>query len=234
MPAALTAPLEARPDQSLAEAVAGRLRGAIHAGELQPGARLVERALAAGFGVSHIPVREAFARLEEESLVVRLPRRGARVAEVSARTLAELSEIRVVLERLVVRRVQAAWSPDAEAVLRGIVDEMLAAAAAGDVTAVYELDWRFHETLWRLADHQILLEVVAQMRGRIERFLRVATLGLPPDALRVHAEEHVRLLEALGSGSRSRAERAMERHISVAARRIARTGELGDDGPPAR
>ncbi|CAA9537601.1 MAG: hypothetical protein AVDCRST_MAG79-1529 [uncultured Thermoleophilia bacterium] len=214
--------------------MAGRLRGAIHAGELQPGARLVERALAASLGVSHIPVREAFARLEEESLVVRAPRRGARVAEVSPQTLAELSEIRVVLERLVVRRVQAAWSPEAETALRGIVDEMLAAAATGDVTAVYELDWRFHETLWRLADHQILLEVVAQMRGRIERFLRVATLALPPDALRVHAEAHVGLLEAIAGGSRSRAERAMERHISVAARRIARTGELGDDGPPAR
>jgi DNA-binding GntR family transcriptional regulator len=230
----LTAELDQLPDQSLADAVAGRLRRAIHAGDLQPGARLVERALAAHFGVSHIPVREAFARLEEEALVVRFPRRGARVAEVSERTLAELSEIRVVLERLVVRRVQAAWSAEAEERLRAIATEMQTAAAAGDVAAVYDLDWRFHETLWRLADHAILLEVVAQMRGRIERFLRVATLALPPDALRAHADEHVALLESIGSGSRTRAERAMERHIGVAAQRIARSAELGHDVEPER
>ena len=74
---------EPLPDQSLADAVVDRLRAAISSGMYKPGERLVERRLAHEFGISHIPLREALARLTEEGLVVRLPRRGARVASLT-------------------------------------------------------------------------------------------------------------------------------------------------------
>ena len=79
----MPSPIQPLPDQSLADAVADRLREGIHNGEYAPGQRLVERTLSDGLGVSHIPVREALTKLEDEGLVVRLPRRGARVAELS-------------------------------------------------------------------------------------------------------------------------------------------------------
>ena len=68
---------------SVAGRVADQLRDLIRDGAYAPGARLVERSIARELGTSHIPVREALARLAEEGLVVRLPRRGARVAELS-------------------------------------------------------------------------------------------------------------------------------------------------------
>src|SRR5689334_8813336 len=100
------------PDQRLADTVAERLREAIQSGHYPPGARLVERTLARQLSVSHIPIREALTRLEKEGIVVRHPRRGARVAELSPRLLDEISTLRAVLEGFVARRVQERWSPD--------------------------------------------------------------------------------------------------------------------------
>lgn len=209
-----------RRDRSLADAVAAHLRDGIQRGVYSPGERLVERSLASTLGVSHIPVREALARLEEEGLVVRLPRRGARVAELSREGLAEISSLRVVLEGLVVRRVQERWSPARRRELDRLVDQMVAAAERGDVAAVCDIDRRFHQRLWRIADHSILLEVAAGLRGRINRFLHAATQALPPDELVRHAVGHGDLLDVIASGDRDRAEAAMRDHIETAAARI--------------
>ena len=216
--------------RSAVTAVVEQLRAAINDGSYPPGARLVERRVATELGVSHIPVREALTRLEEEGLVVRLPRRGARVAELSARTLDEISSLRVVLEQFVVQRVQAAWTARAQADLQAIVDEMIGAATRHDTTRVLELDQLFHERLWRLADHQILIEVAAQMRGRTNRFFRAAASSLPVDDLRKHAETHQHLLDVIASGTPTAAATATRRHVEIAARRIAEANGLVDDG----
>ena len=212
--------LRPKHDQSLAEAVAAHLRDGIQDGAYAPGSRLVERSLAATLGVSHIPVREALARLEEEGLVVRLPRRGARVAQLSHESLGEISSLRVVLEGFVVRRVQERWTPAQRRELERLVDRMVAAARRGDVSAVSDIDRRFHQRLWRIADHSILLEVAAGLRGRINRFLQAATEALPPDDLVRHARSHRELLEVIASGDPDAAAAAMRDHIETAAVRI--------------
>ncbi|HYX84123.1 MAG TPA: GntR family transcriptional regulator [Gaiellales bacterium] len=212
--------LQPLPDQSLADAVADHLREAINGGVYGPGERLVERTLSAQLGVSHIPVREALTRLEEEGLVVRLPRRGARVARLSPESLAEISSLRVLLEGFVVRRVLERWTPAVERELQRLVDRMIAAARRGDVSTVLQLDQRFHQRLWRQADHSILLEVSAHMRGRINRFLRAATQALAPADLVAHAESHQKLLEVIAAGDADAAADAMRNHIEIAADRI--------------
>jgi DNA-binding GntR family transcriptional regulator len=209
------------PDQSLPDAVVDRLRAAIWDGVYAPGDRLVERRLARQFGVSHIPLREALARLVEEGLVVRLPRRGARVASLSPRMLEEVSSLRVVLEQFVVRRLKGRFTPGAHAELQAIVDQLLAAAERHDLVRVHELDQQFHQRLWELADHTLLLEVAAQMRSRTNHFFRAAAASLGADEVRQHAETHQELLDVIASGDGRAAERAMQRHVEAAARRIA-------------
>ena len=78
-------------------------------------------------------------------------------------------------------------TPEAELELRAIADRMLQAAADGDVDLLVKLDQRFHERLWELADHELLNELAAQVRGRIVAFLRAAARALPPEGLREHA-----------------------------------------------
>ena len=213
--------LEPLPDQSLPDAVAGRLRAAIRSGSYQPGDRLVERQISKQLGVSHIPVREALTRLEEEGLVERLPRRGARVALLTQRSLEEVSSLRVVLEQLVVKRVQALWTAEAGVRLQAIVDRMTNAAKAGDLEVLHDCDHEFHEELWRLADHQLLLEVVAQLRGRTNHFFRAAAASLAPEEVLEHAASHQRLLDVIAGGDQAAAARAMKQHVETATRRIA-------------
>jgi DNA-binding GntR family transcriptional regulator len=218
--------LEPLSDHSLTDRVAGRIRDAIHEGRYPPGARLVERTLAAELGVSHIPVREALTRLTDEGLVERAPRRGARVATLSPRELEELSSLRIVLERFVVTRVQQRLTAAEEKELRRMVASMRQAAVRGDYRRVFDLDQRFHERLWELADHRMLGEVVTGLRGRISAFLRAATAALEPDALERHAASHDELLEAITSGDAETGHAEMTRHIELATERL--RGTLGE------
>jgi DNA-binding GntR family transcriptional regulator len=213
-------PLQPLPDQSLADAVADHLRQAIHCGDYTPGQRLVERTLSAHLGVSHIPVREALTKLEDEGLVVRRPRRGARVAELSRASIEEISSMRVLLEGFVVRRVSERWTARVERDLMRLADRMVAAARRGDIAKVQELDQRFHERLWQQADHSILIEVATHMRGRINTFLRATTQTLSPDELIAHAVTHRTLTEVIADGDPDAAVEAMRVHIQAAADRI--------------
>ena len=214
----------------LADTIAERLRTAIQTGVYPPGTRLPERPIAAELGVSHIPVREALARLAEEGLVDREPRRGARVAAHTAEQLDEISSLRIVLEQLVARRAHERMTADAELELRAIADRMLQAAADGDVDLLVTLDQRFHERLWELADHELLNELAAQVRGRIVAFLRAAAHALPPEGLREHARTHTALVAAIADGTPAMAQREMARHIQVAADRVRPTLTDGGGG----
>jgi DNA-binding GntR family transcriptional regulator len=212
------------PDQNLADAVADRIRAAIWSGQYQPGDRLVERRLAHEFGISHIPLREALARLTEEGLVERLPRRGARVASLTPRMLEEVSSLRVVLEQFVIRRLKDRFTPEAYVELQGVVDRMVKAADNHDLVRVHELDQEFHQRLWELTDHTLLVELAAQMRSRTSHFYRAAAASLGPDEVRRHADSHQQLLDVIASGDRRAAERAMQHHVEQAAKRIADAG----------
>jgi DNA-binding GntR family transcriptional regulator len=212
------------PDQSLSDAVVDRIRAAIWSGLYAPGDRLVERRLAHEFGISHIPLREALARLTEEGLVEKLPRRGARVASLTPRMLEEVSSLRVVLEQFVVRRLKDRFTDGAHAELQDVVDRMVEAAEKHDLVRVHELDQQFHQRLWELTDHTLLVELAAQMRSRTSHFYRAAAASLGPDEVRRHADSHQQLLDVIASGDRRAAERAMQQHVEQAAQRIADAG----------
>lgn len=218
---------------SISDTVTMELREAILAGEFEPGARLIERHLATQLGVSHIPVREALARLSEEGLVEREPRRGARVAELGRVELEEVSSLRSVLERFVVERVQARWQPGHEERLREIVGEMAQAAAAADVDELFVLDRRFHEALWDMAEHSVLAGIASQLRGRINSFLKAANAALEPDELQRHVQAHEDLIVAIASGDLTAAKRSMTEHIDDAVTRVESSGRSAEAETPS-
>ncbi|MCR5279496.1 MAG: GntR family transcriptional regulator, partial [Lachnospiraceae bacterium] len=82
----------------LRDVVFKTLRKAILTGELKPGERLMEIHLAQKLGVSRTPIREAIHKLEQESLVTMIPRRGAVVAEISEKGLRDVLEVRRALD----------------------------------------------------------------------------------------------------------------------------------------
>lgn len=214
-------------DRNVAEQVADQLRGAIHSGELPPGERLVERRIAQLLGVSHIPVREALSRLVEEGLVSREPRRGARVAELTARDLEEISSLRIVLEQFMVLRVQERWSEASASRLEAIMLEM-ESAATGDMTTVLRLDRAFHDALAELAEHDLLTAVSTQLRNRITGFISAANAALAPAEQAEHVHSHRLILDAVASGDPRSAQDAIAAHVTKALERITLTEARAD------
>lgn len=213
-------------DKNIADKVADEVREAIQSGQLEPGERLIERKLAERLGVSHIPVREALAKLTEEGIVERRSRKGARVAELDAHQLDEISSLRIILEQFVCIRVQERWNEKSEARLRKMVKAMVEAAKRGDGDLMFSLDERFHALIWELSDHRLLMDTTAQLRGRLNGFLRAANKALEPQQLITHAMSHSDIVDAVASRDPARAQQVIAKHIEVAAARIAVRREM--------
>ena len=213
-------PVHAR---TLTDEAADRLRAAIRSGVLPPGAKLVERDLSEKLGVSRMPIREAIQRLIEEGVVRKEPHRSTYVYIPTRQEIEEISSLRVVLERFVTERVIEHWQPDHEKRLQQIVNEMRAASERRDLHEVYEADYRFHLTLWEIAEHNLLLEVISSLRSRISRFLFEANSTFyrsQEDSLDTHISGHNALIDVLKSRNIEQAKEAMTEHVLSAKWRI--------------
>jgi len=210
-------PVEQR---TLSEEAAERLRTAIRDGVLRPGMRLVERDLAERLGMSRIPVREAIGRLVEEGLIYKSPHRGTFVYVPTPQEIEEISSLRVVLENFVIERVIAHWTDDLETELRHIVSLMRLAATHGDRHQLHECDYYFHNTLWNVANHSLLLEVVSGLRSRINRFLFEASELLPLAEVDPHIDAHDELIDVIKAGNTVNAQAMMTAHVLSAKTRI--------------
>jgi DNA-binding GntR family transcriptional regulator len=133
------------PTMTVPEQIAARIGDRIIAGELEPGARIVEQELAAGFRVSRGPIRDAIRILEREGLATIHARRGAVVTELSVDEVREISEMRAALLETAARKNAVERSP-----------ELLAALAAGvaQLDRLARLDddgGQYAETVYRLS-----------------------------------------------------------------------------------
>ncbi|PTM98511.1 GntR family transcriptional regulator [Mycoplana dimorpha] len=140
------------PDDTIASRISRALADRIISGELAPGQRLRQDHVAEEFGASHVPVREAFRRLEAQGLAVSEPRRGVRVASFDLREVREVAEMRAALEVLALRHAVPHLTP-------AILDRAAAATAAADSSR----DVRSWEAANR-AFHRLILEPCAMPR----------------------------------------------------------------------
>jgi DNA-binding GntR family transcriptional regulator len=186
-----TPPLAATEGQPLRDVIREELRTQIAEGVWVPGTRLVERELAAGFGVSRVPVREALRALESEGFVELLPRRGAVVRELTRSVVADLFDIREVLEALAARLAAGRIRDEGLAELGAVVEDGRRAVDADDHAAAGAANTTFHETLLRLSGNDSLRSVLEPLTGRLRWLFRQST-----DLRRVQTE-HEQLLAAL-------------------------------------
>ncbi|MDJ1136921.1 GntR family transcriptional regulator [Streptomyces iconiensis] len=188
------------------------LRTALLAGELAPGEVYSAPALAERFGVSPTPVREAMQQLASEGAVETVPNRGFRVAEHSPRDLAELAEIRALLEVPAVLRLARTVPVERWAELRPLAEDTLEAAARGDCTAYAEADRVFHRTLLELTGNRQLVAVAEDVHRRAQcSAVRVAPVPRTTDLL-AEAADHLALLEALTDQDLPAVERLVRGH----------------------
>lgn len=191
------------------------LRDALLCGELAPGEVHSAPALAERFGVSPTPVREAMQQLASEGAVETVPNRGFRVAECGARELAELAEVRALLEVPSVLSAARTAPPEHWEALRPLAEATLTAATGGDRAAYAAADRAFHRGVLEVTGNRRLVEIVDDIQCRTQR-RPVAVPGTrAAAALLGEASEHVALLDALASRDLAAAERLMREHAST-------------------
>ncbi|MEV5974652.1 GntR family transcriptional regulator [Streptomyces sp. NPDC051921] len=172
------------------------LRTALVGGELVPGEVYSAPALGERFGVSATPVREAMQQLATEGAVEVVPNRGFRVTERTPRELAELAEVRALIEVPVMLRLARTVPAARWAELRPLAEATATAAARGDRAHYAEADRAFHRAVLSLAGNEQLL-VVADDLHRRSQWPLVSAPVTRHGELVADAAEHTALLDAL-------------------------------------
>lgn len=194
----------------LREVVFESLREAIMSGILEPGERLMENQLAEELGVSRTPVREAIRKLELENFVVMIPRKGAYVAGVSLKDIAEVFEIRSALEGLAAglaaERITDDELEQMERALFYRVDE-----GEPDIEQLVKADTDFHALVYKASHNVRLIQILANLREQIQRF-RTTSLAVP-GRMKHAIDEHRWIVEALRNHDSEEAQSLAIAHI---------------------
>ncbi|MER6924001.1 GntR family transcriptional regulator, partial [Streptomyces spiralis] len=144
------------------------LRTALVGGELRPGEVYSAPALGERFGVSATPVREAMQQLALEGAVEVVPNRGFRVVERDARELAELAEVRALIEVPVLLRLACTVPVERWAELRPLAEATVRAASSGCRATYAETDRAFHRAMLSLAGNEQLVQTAEDLHRRAQ------------------------------------------------------------------
>ena len=200
--------------ESLADRVYRRLRALILSGELPPGERLRQEALADGLGTSRTPLREALNRLASEGLIEFRPHRGAVVAQFSQRDIEADYEARLIVEPAAARLAAARRDTEVVRALEGAIAD--ARRAGADVDAQFAANRAFHLALVRGSGNPHLVRFVDSLwGGRIAPVFYARQSRLPGRRKRDVAE-HVEIARLIADGDSEGAATAVERHLSSA------------------
>jgi DNA-binding GntR family transcriptional regulator len=196
---------------ALYQEVAERLRQRIFAHELPPGTWVDEQALAADYGISRTPLREALKVLAAEGLVTLKPRRGCYVTEISERDLDEIFTVLSLLEGQCAADTTHKATEEDLARLRSIHDDLERAAADKDIDGFFEANQTFHQEVQLIADNRWLTQTITDLRKviKLSRHHSLFSEGRLEQSL----AEHRLILEALGRRDAASIERAMRDHI---------------------
>ncbi|TGN65216.1 GntR family transcriptional regulator [Nocardioides eburneiflavus] len=202
------------PRATFASIVTERLRADIVDGTLEPGSQLSEVELAASFGVSRGPVREALQRLVQEGLLLSEPHRGVFVPVLTDEDVHDVYVAREALESAAVRSIIASGSTDvASTSLDRFVAQMEQAEAAGDWQTVGNVDLEFHVALVDATSSPRLKRMFTTVISETRLCLGVLTAAEARDDL---VEEHRLISEAIREGDTERALAVLKKHFDDA------------------
>ncbi len=195
------------PEDTIASRISRVLADRIVRGDLAAGARLRQDHIAEEFGTSHVPVREAFRRLEAQGLAISEPRRGVRVASFDLKEVREVAEMRAALEVLALRHAAPHLTP---AILDAAEDAAREGDAAADVHAWEEANRRFHRLILAPCSMRRLLASIDDLHAASARFLFSAWRS---GWEKRTDHDHRAILLALREGRSDEAAAILERHV---------------------
>lgn len=197
---------------SLREHIGELLTNAILSGDLKPGDRLNESALARQLHVSRAPIREALQQLEEQGLVLNRPRRGMFVVCLQAEELNKITSLRLVLEAEALELARERMTPALIRRLDQIATSMERTRGMKAIEAT-RLDLEFHRTLWNAGGNEYLEKMLSNLTAPLFAF---AVLTMPEGRkMRMILDSHRPLLEFVEGRTARCAREVMYDHISL-------------------
>lgn len=188
-------------------------------GVLRPGDRLDEVPLAARFGVSRTPIREALLQLAVTGLIEIKPRRGAVVSLPEPARLIEMFETMAELEAACGRLAARRLTDEHQRELIAALDACRAAAAAGEMAAYYAENAVFHAVIYRASRNGFLCEQAVGLSRRLAPFRRIQLRAR--NRLRQSLAEHEGAVEAILAGDEALAGERLRAHVLVQGDRFA-------------
>jgi DNA-binding GntR family transcriptional regulator len=221
----------------LAETIARALEADIIFGRLPPGRKLREEELAERFSASRHQVREALARLQRMGIVSKERNKSVSVRSFSAAEVEQIYEIREMIQRQAVLRIQLPAGRAQLAMMEAVQAEYERAVAEGDLRRICEANDRFHLTLFGLCGNEMLVQLVKQYMD-LSYVIRANAFN--PEHLAVARREHRIMLGLLaGRDSWALAQLCID-HIQhskaqyLAFLRLREEGTIGAIGTVAR
>lgn len=208
---------------SLTRLVAESIEELILAGELAPGGRLNELALAQRFGISRGPLREALRMLEESGLVRQEKNRGAHVRKIGLSEAADIYEVRAGLDATAGRLLAGRITPAQLRTLRDMTEAMRGVLPA-QIDRFHELNLGFHDCIVAMTGNAVLIEQYRKLCKLLVLFRRRNLQA--PMAIPRFAEEHSAIVDLLEAGDSLGAAEALYAHARGGRSRMLSDGEL--------
>ena len=224
MPADVISLTERKAGTTLSKtAIAEEIRALIRSGQLALGARISDKAIASGLGVSRTPVREALVQLQSEGLVVMRPQSGTYVIDPAAEDVRHICATRTILETGALRLAGETVPADELARLGLLVGRASIALGDGDLARCDVLDCEFHEALVATSGNGYLIRAYA----RISDQLRALRQRMPRNRERIARaiDQHRRIVDLWAAGRIETAATELAVHVSGVERLLAAVGD---------
>lgn len=186
------------------------LRDRIVSGELIPGTRLSEVEIASTYDTSRQPVREAFIKLAQESLIEIRPQRGSYIRYIDIPTVTSAQFIREVVETEIVRRVAEIAKPEEMRELNMILARQADAIGRATPDAFMAGDEEFHRRLAEIAGLGAAWDMLRPLKTQMDRVRHLSALQFPREIL---VSQHRDIVAAVGDRNGEDAARLMRNHL---------------------
>jgi DNA-binding GntR family transcriptional regulator len=211
--------------ESLSDQIVKELRRQIITGQLPDGAPLRQERLAAELGVSRVPLREAIRQLEAEGLVTSELHKGTVVSSLSLDEIEELFEIRVRMETWLFEAAIPRMTDADFKLAEQITEEAL---RSGNVENWGELNWRFHEALYKPSGKRIALRLLRTVHDNANRYINLQ-IAVAQDVAHELAD-HQMLISFAQLGDIRRGVDTLRAHIQRVSRNLIVSLAEGRDG----
>jgi DNA-binding GntR family transcriptional regulator len=204
---------------TLAEQVLAKVQEDIVNGDIAPGTKISESALASKYGVSRGPLREAISRLESRGLIERAPNVGARVVSLSHQELIELYQIRENLEGLACRLAADNMTEAEIEELQSLLEKHQQDQSFQQGTSYYKQqgDLDFHYCIIHGSKNKKLIHLLCEELYHLILMYRHQFSAISTSQLSSHPEKaflhHQRIVEAIAERDGELAELLMKKHI---------------------